>query len=295
MKTSRKSYAIGDISDMCNVPIKTLRYYDEIGLLVPDYRDPTTNYRYYSEDQMLTLYIIRRLKMFGFTLEEIRNLVYNGDIGVFRKSLSNRVTELDKEIEDLFALKHEIGVTLERMKQGSDFIDWFNENGDASDILAETPSNGIRVEYIPETGYVFTRKNEENYQNAYVSVARWFEVFAIIKKYHLKSAGVITLTYHNEPLGQFFQKDCDLEVSIPVEGTIDKPFYGKRGGYDAVIAMHVGSHSKIINTHIKVLRWINQHNYEVIGPISEEYIVSPLDVKSEDNYLSKIIIPVKRK
>lgn len=95
--TQKKLYTIGDISDICGVPIKTLRYYDEIKLLVPEKRDSETNYRYYTEDQMLTLHNIRKLKNYGFSLEEVHNLVYNSDIDVLRKSLSTRLKDIHEK------------------------------------------------------------------------------------------------------------------------------------------------------------------------------------------------------
>ena len=57
-----KRYAIGEVSILCNIPIKTLRYYDEIELLQPKYRNTESNYRYYSKEQLTTLLIIRRLR-----------------------------------------------------------------------------------------------------------------------------------------------------------------------------------------------------------------------------------------
>lgn len=297
MNSEKKFYTIGDISDICNVPIKTLRYYDEIKLLVPSHRDSETNYRYYSEDQMLTLYIIRRLKGFGFTLEEIRSMVYNCDIKTQGEKLAEKAVSLEKEIKDMQSLHHEVLSTLARMKKGSNFLNCFSENKDISTIITKNhdgTADFIAIEDIKETGCVCTRKKEFNYQNAYVSVARWFEVFDIIKKYRLKSQGVITLTYHNDALDQFLKKDCDLEVSVPVESTDSScPYYKIRPAFKAVTAMHVGSHSTIINTHIAALKWINQHNYKVNGPISEEYIISPVDVKNESEYLTKIIIPIE--
>lgn len=292
MNSEKKFYTIGDISDMCSVPIKTLRYYDEIHLLVPNHRDSETNYRYYSEDQMLTLYIIRRLKSFGFTLEEIRTLVYSGDVKSLDIKLAEKASEIEKEIEGLKTLHHEIELTLERMKKGSNFISCFDQDKDISKIITQDP-DGITVEEIPKINCIFTRKKEFNYQNANVSVARWFELFALVKKLNLKSIGVITLTYHNEALDQFLKKDCDLEVSLPVFEALDSPNFKVMGGYKAVTTVHVGSHSTIITSHIKALKWINQHSYKINGPISEEYIISPIDVKNENEYITKIIIPIE--
>ncbi len=41
-------YKIGEMSKLCGLPVKTLRYYDQLGLLAPDRIDPFTGYRYYS-------------------------------------------------------------------------------------------------------------------------------------------------------------------------------------------------------------------------------------------------------
>lgn len=41
-------YKIGELSRLCRIPVKTLRYYDNEGVLVPDEIDRFTGYRYYS-------------------------------------------------------------------------------------------------------------------------------------------------------------------------------------------------------------------------------------------------------
>src|ERR1700743_1082656 len=62
---------IGDFSSLSQVSIKTLRYYDERGLLSPVHVDPETGYRYYSASQLSQLHRILALKDFGFSLEQI--------------------------------------------------------------------------------------------------------------------------------------------------------------------------------------------------------------------------------
>ena len=66
---------IGDFSRLSRVPIKTLRYYDEIGLLTPDKVDNYTGYRYYSHEQSARLNRILALKDLGFSLEQIGRLL----------------------------------------------------------------------------------------------------------------------------------------------------------------------------------------------------------------------------
>ena len=44
--------SIGKVSKLKNVSIKSLRYYDQIGILKPAFVNTETNYRYYTEDQL---------------------------------------------------------------------------------------------------------------------------------------------------------------------------------------------------------------------------------------------------
>lgn len=68
-----KMYKVGEFSKITNTSIRTLRYYDKIGLLKPSEVDIFTNYRYYNYDNYKKLLIIKRLKSTGFTLDEIIN------------------------------------------------------------------------------------------------------------------------------------------------------------------------------------------------------------------------------
>src|SRR5512146_1577165 len=62
---------IGDFSKLSRVSVKTLRFYDEMGLLKPIEVDRFTGYRYYEFDQLPRLYRILALKDLGFSLEEM--------------------------------------------------------------------------------------------------------------------------------------------------------------------------------------------------------------------------------
>ena len=64
---------IGEFSKLTGVPIRTLRYYDEIDLFKPADIDLFTDYRYYNEEQVGDLNLINELKKVGFSLEEIKN------------------------------------------------------------------------------------------------------------------------------------------------------------------------------------------------------------------------------
>src|SRR5215470_12231114 len=93
-------FRIGDFSKLGQVSIKSLRFYDEVGLLKPTYVDRDTGYRYYSATLLPRLNRILAFKELGFSLEEISRLM-EGDLPVdrVREWLQNRRAELARRIE----------------------------------------------------------------------------------------------------------------------------------------------------------------------------------------------------
>src|SRR5215469_3008419 len=62
---------IGEFSQLSQVTVRTLRHYDEIGLLRPTHIDPSSDYRYYSIEQLPALHRILALKDLGLSLDQI--------------------------------------------------------------------------------------------------------------------------------------------------------------------------------------------------------------------------------
>ncbi|WP_235440040.1 MerR family transcriptional regulator [Paenibacillus sp. DMB20] len=77
-------FRIGDFSKLSRVSIRMLRHYDEMGLLVPEYVDEMTGYRYYKAGQLVLANRIRSLKDMGFSLALIGSILKEyGDARVF--------------------------------------------------------------------------------------------------------------------------------------------------------------------------------------------------------------------
>ena len=84
---------IGEFSQMMQVTVKTLRHYEQKGLLKPDEVDEWTGYRYYTVEQMQRLNSIRELQQLGFSLDEI-GLLYEDD------SHDPTIGQLSRKIRD---------------------------------------------------------------------------------------------------------------------------------------------------------------------------------------------------
>ena len=68
-------FRIGAFSQLTGVTVKTLRYYDEVGLLKASEVDRFTSYRYYTVEQIDRLNRILALKDLGLALEQIQRIL----------------------------------------------------------------------------------------------------------------------------------------------------------------------------------------------------------------------------
>ena len=97
-------YKIKELAEFCKTSTKTLRFYDSMGLLKPDYVDKFTDYRYYSAHKIDEYNKISALKDMGFSLSEI-NAMKSGSIADFfnikQKELEDEQAELSSRVKKL--------------------------------------------------------------------------------------------------------------------------------------------------------------------------------------------------
>lgn len=92
---------IGDFSQLGQVSVRTLRLYDEIGLLKLTYIDNFSGYRFYSVSQLPRLNRIIALKNLGFSLKQVADLMQeNLSIEELRGMLKLKQATLEIEIEE---------------------------------------------------------------------------------------------------------------------------------------------------------------------------------------------------
>lgn len=70
--------SIGKVAKLKNISIKALRYYDEIGVFVPAYINPETNYRYYTKEQLPMLDAVNLCLKLGIPLKTLPAYINNG-------------------------------------------------------------------------------------------------------------------------------------------------------------------------------------------------------------------------
>lgn len=101
-------YKIGEFSKLCQISVKTLRYYSDIGLLCPKEVDPFTGYRMYSGSQLQEAIQILALKELGFSLDEIREYKENSIVMLEHKEdeIKLQIQKLQLKLEQIEFSKH---------------------------------------------------------------------------------------------------------------------------------------------------------------------------------------------
>ena len=111
-------FRIGQLAGIYKISGKTLRYYDELGLLKPQYVDQMTGYRYYTSSQIPVLNEIFLLKEMGLSLKEIAYLMQREeekDNTVLKGVLDLKQMELDRQIQELNQKKQMIALLKKKL------------------------------------------------------------------------------------------------------------------------------------------------------------------------------------
>lgn len=117
-----KVYSIGQLSKKTAVTIRTLDYYDEIGLLKPSSKTEG-GHRLYSDDDVMKLQRILALKYMGFSLEKIRAVLEETKSGSWQQSLKQQLDMVRQEQKHLKIIEQAlIGVSYAIEMEGD--IDW---------------------------------------------------------------------------------------------------------------------------------------------------------------------------
>jgi len=123
-----KSFQIGELATLAEMSPRTIRYYEEIGLLHPGKRAQGGK-RVFTENDLQRLRFVKRLKHLGLTLSEMNELasiykIHQTNRDVLRRLcelLDNQVEKIDERITNLLRLKEEILVYHEKIRKKLSF------------------------------------------------------------------------------------------------------------------------------------------------------------------------------
>lgn len=101
-------FSIGDVAKLFHLSVSSLRHYENMGLLVPEYTDKNSGYRYYSAKQFEVLDSIRYLRALDMSLSEIADFLADRDVERIEEKLLNRRAEVIAKQKSLKQIEHKI-------------------------------------------------------------------------------------------------------------------------------------------------------------------------------------------
>ena len=244
-------FRIGDFSNLSQVSIKALRFYDEVGLLKPTFVDGATGYRYYSANLLPRLNRILFFKDLGFSLDEIASLLQdNLNPDQVRQALRNKRRDLSRRIAKEKA----------RLAQVKSWLMLIEREG------SRVPHHEITLRELAPQWVAARRDKLSSYEEA-------SELFTELNRYLKRhnANGRHAARWH-VCAGQGGQIDCEALVllSRPVPESKRITVYELPAGANACV-IHEGSDETIPEAYVAAHSWIKSNGYKIDGPPFELY------------------------
>ncbi|MGL5439498.1 MAG: MerR family transcriptional regulator [Filifactoraceae bacterium] len=268
-------YSIGQVSKIANLSTKALRYYDKIGLISPD-KVEDNQYRFYSMPTLLSVPVIKYYKQMGFKLDEMKSLVEGSTYSTLEKVFRYKIKELKAEERELF-------IKYKSVK------DWYELILEARSVI----ENGIEEVSVKfQNQEEFTFMNQE-FNNNYISSIVNIEFTNFIEKKNNAVTGPVMIyfpSYKDRIEGR--AKSIKM-VQKTIENHGEKNTI-KLGGNLVVSCYHIGSHESINKAYEKITKWVKEKGYRLGDYSIERYVTDYWTTKNTDNFVTEIIIEVKK-
>lgn len=267
---------IGEVSKMTGLPISTLRYYDSEGIISPSYKDESTNYRYYGFFQIPVIKVIVHLKKLGFSNAKIKSHLENGSHSHTLELMNMMIEQTEKEIVRLKKLEDEL-------KENAFQLNYLItlENNMNKFFIEEDEIKGIYANVVMDKDYIGISKAFKEIDN-----------FLVHNDCDLARMGMFAFTVtHDEILKKRYEYDKLIFLK-------DYEGYENRCHYPKKIYACTVSQSKFneIGKNIeKLVNWIEDHNYEIVGDTIVCILSGPAFEKDPTDLKYIVKVPIKEK
>jgi DNA-binding transcriptional MerR regulator len=272
---------IGSFARIAQVSTRTLRLYDKLGLLRPALVDPTTDYRYYSIDQLPRLNRILALKDLGFSLDQIAE-VLRADLSAeqLRGMLTMKRAEVERRLAEEQAKLDRIAARLRQIEQES--------------ALSEYEVVVKRVE--PQWVAAVAGRIPDYITSEPIFIRLYAELDAFLAQRGLRAAGPRMALFH----------DLDTrDHSIAVQAGVLLPaqvapaerveVYQLPGVERMACVVHRGPYDEtLIQANTAILKWIDANGYRTLAPTREIYLQYQVG-GDPTRFVTEIQIPVDTK
>ena len=270
--------SIGEFSKICQVSTKTLRYYAEIGLILPNEINYENGYRYYSIEQLETMLFIKRLKSYNFSLEEIKVILKSEELKEEKlySYFIKKQREIDKQIKELNNTLEQINNDISNLKQGKSIMSYMEELD-------------VKIVEVPNMNILYIRKMVQEHEFALEYTNCFSELLKNIEDNKLTMTSPPMVLFHSDEYSPF---GLDTEFAIPIKEYVT----GTRDFNPGLCLKTIlnGSYSDLSSVYAKQLEYAEKEGYIGKDALFEVYVNDPTQVESENNLITEIYYPVKK-
>ena len=263
---------IGTFAKASRLSVKSLRNYDESGLLVPHRVDPQSSYRYYDVTQLARADAIRSLRTVGMPLAKIAEVLDGADT---ERLLMSHLETLESQRDELNRQAQELQRRI-NLKEFQMTTDVTIKSQDATAVA--------------------TWRTPTTYEQVFTHIPEGFgRVMAYLGEQQVHPVGAPFTVFHQAPDGD---SEGDIAMAVPISSV---SAVGDSDEFQIVIdeipagptasIMHKGSYANMGESYATVVSWIAEHGHTIVGPARETYFNSPADV-SEADLLTEISFPI---
>lgn len=271
----KELFQIGDVAKLFHLSVGSLRHYEKIGLLHPEYIDSETGYRYYSTRQFECLNTIRYLRVLDMPLPQVADFLKNRDVNKIREMLRQQKETVIRKQKEFQIIEQKIE---NRLKQLDDAL---SSKLDTVQII-QTPirriawiRNNLSIKsYLDlETSI---RKLESRQKNAVVFIGKIGVGIAKerLQKKQYSRYDMVFLILDKEDT-----YDGDTE-ELPAETCVSIRF--------------CGSHSEAPAYYQKLDDYIADHHLMITGFSREITMIDYGITNDTSQFVTEIQIPIKR-
>lgn len=275
-RDGERLYSIGEVSKLCNISKKALRFYDEIGIISPFEVSSSNHYRYYSRKSLLDLTILKYYKQMGFKLEEMRDLLTSEEYREMERGFLQKINELQDE-------QMAVNVKL------TSVTDWYELLVEAQTVI-ENDVRDVSVKFVEAKEYGFMDQDFISDDMEAVINLEWTDFLVNIGN---EITGAVNITYpswKDRVSGKCKRMRIMQEMILPC-----KPEHLiQMGGEMMLSCYHIGPHDTIGETYEKMEQYAVQHGYKLAADCWERYVTDCWTTKNQDMYVTEVRIGASR-
>ena len=272
-------FKIGDFSRLAQVSVKTLRYYDRLGLLTPAWIDRYSGYRYYTAGQLPRLNRILALKDLGFSLDQVKRLLQDDlPVAELRGMMRMKQLELEGQLREEQA-------RLERVENRLRQIE--HEGG--------LPAYEVVLKNVPPQQVLGVRELVAGFEGI-------VRLFAELHGY-LGSQNLVLDVNHPHLVvyydHEYHERGMDVEAAVPLPRPLVSANRFRVHELEAVgdmaCTVHQGSIQEMDAARNSLMAWIEANGYCVAGSNRDVYLQAHQIEQLGAEGVAEVQFPVQKK